>query len=312
MSAELLPTASYPAAVDEYVYLLGRPPVGDLLKFVRLMAVDGRTRSQTDLADEWRRAHEHLREVEANEAGVADDPMIAPLSPRLEDRRQRLLSDPLFRAYDGTPADIFVVDLDGVVVFQRHIDLTHVAKLQMRLPADPTEEELFDFCLPVDRNHPPVRVMQTSANSYAFVSPSNDFRFVQADLLEGMKAAQFGDVGTTTGVLALLVGFGSNLLHAISLEGRLILHNGSHRAYALLERGIRYVPCVVQKVARREELELAATSEVMQRADLYLRARRPPMLRDYFDPALRTIVPVARKHRVVRVSFGIDTFDVPA
>jgi hypothetical protein len=312
MSADLLPFSPSLTAVDEHVYLIGRPPVGDVLQFVRLMAVDGRTRSQTEIAAEWRRAHEYLRELETKEAGIADDPMISTLAPELEERRLRLLHDPLMRAYDGVPADLFVIDLDRVVVFQRHIDLTHVAKLQSRLPEKPSAEELFDFCLPVERDRPPVRVMQTSQNSYTFVCPSNDFRFVRADLLEGARASQFGEIGTTAGVLALELGFGSNLLHAIALEGRLILHNGSHRAYALRERGIRYVPCVVQRVARREELELAATSEVMQRADLYLRAKRPPVLKDYFDPALRTIVPVARKNRLVRVSFGVDTFDVPA
>lgn len=35
------------------------------------------------------------------------------------------------------------------------------------------------------------------------------------------------------------------------------------------------------------------------------------MLRDYFDPILRKVLPVERRARQVRVSFGVEQLDMP-
>ena len=154
--------------------------------------------------------------------------------------------------------------------------------------------------------------MQTGQTSYTFVSPSNDFRFLQTDLLTTEHVAQWPAIGPVTGVLGLVLGYGSNYLTALSADGRLVLGNGSHRAYALREHGITHVPCIVQKVSRRDELELVGSPELMHHADRYLRAPRPALLKDYFDPHLRMIVPVVRKNRMVKVSFSVETVDIPA
>jgi len=92
----------------------------------------------------------------------------------------------------------------------------------------------------------------------------------------------------------------------------LILNNGSHRAYALRELGLKEVPCIVQTVTRRDELELVASGDFQQFPDRYLKAPRPPLLKDYFDPKLRKIVVVQRKNRLVRVQIGVEQSDVPA
>ena len=59
--------------------------------------------------------------------------------------------------------------------------------------------------------------------------------------------------------MGLVVGFSSNYLNVVAAEGRLVLNNGYHRVYALRERGVTHVPCVMQRVTRREELELVGT-----------------------------------------------------
>ncbi len=107
-----------------------------------------------------------------------------------------------------------------------------------------------------------------------------------------------------------MVGFGSNFLNAIQAEGRLVLNNGSHRAYALRDLGIMHAPCIVQHVSRREELEVL-NQQLHAEPDRYLKAARPPMLKDYFDPLLRAVLQVPRRKRQVKVTFGIKVLDVP-
>jgi hypothetical protein len=112
--------------------------------------------------------------------------------------------------------------------------------------------------------------------------------------------------------VGLAVGFGSNFLSIISAYDRLILHNGSHRAYALRELGITHAPCVIQHIYSREELNVVAASAVNERPDVFLKQPRPPLLKDYFDPALRKIIPVVRRLRQVTVKFEVDEAYVPA
>jgi len=118
--------------------------------------------------------------------------------------------------------------------------------------------------------------------------------------------------GRPVAILGLAVGYGSNFLNVIHVENRLVLGNGSHRAYALRDLGVNQIPCLIQRVTRRDELDLVASGDFASSPDRYLKSPRPPMLRDYFDPALRKIVPVYRKNRVVRVQFGIEQTDIPA
>jgi len=114
------------------------------------------------------------------------------------------------------------------------------------------------------------------------------------------------------GVVGLAVCFGSNFLSVISAFDRLILHNGSHRAFTLRDLGHSHAPCIIQHVYSREELNVIASTAVAERPDAFVGLRRPPMLKDYFNPKLRKIVPVIRRLRQVTVKFQVDESYVPA
>jgi hypothetical protein len=306
------PMASQPL-VDNHVFLIGRPPLGEYLGFIRTLTVDGQSANQGQLTEEWRAANDHVRELEKREAKWADQPTIEPLPKELHNLRDLVLADPMYRrSYQVVPTEIGMVDLDRLVVFQKHIDLTYVEGLKKGLGRSPTAEVLFRFCLPFHHPHPSARVMQTAANSFSFISASNDFRFIEAVLLSPQQLQNYAPQGPVVAVLGLVVGYGSNFLNALFVEDRLILNNGSHRAFALRDMGISRVPCIVQRVSRREELELVGSGDVQQNPDRYLKAARPPVLKDYFDPALRKVVPVPRKLRQVRISFGLEQTDIPA
>jgi hypothetical protein len=75
--------------------------------------------------------------------------------------------------------------------------------------------------------------------------------------------------------------------------------------------GITIVPCIVQHVSCRDELELVAASEVKRRPDLYLKDPRPPMLVDYFRPGLHTVLQVQPRLRQITVKVDVDEAFVP-
>ena len=82
-------------------------------------------------------------------------------------------------------------------------------------------------------------------------------------------------------------------------------------AFALRELGVTHAPCIVQLVSSREELDVVASERVRERPDPYLRHPRPALLKDYFNPKLRKVVPVHRRLRQVTVKFEVDEVYVP-
>jgi len=301
------------AASDPHVFLIGRPPIGELLGFIRTMAVDGQTSDLATVTEEWRAANDHVLQLERDEAGIADNPTVTPLATSLNSLADAVKADPVFgRAYRFVPSDVAIIDLNQVVVFQKFINLSYVDQLKNRLGANPSLEAVFHFALPLQPERPQFQRMQNAPNMYSFLSTSTDFRFLDAQMLLPQAVPSFESTGHPVAILGLAIGYGSNFLNVYHVENRLVLGNGSHRAYALRDLGITQIPCLIQRVTRREELELVATGDFAGNPDRYLKSSRPSMLRDYFDPALRKIVPVYRKNQIVRVQFGIEQTNIPA
>ena len=300
-------------AVDETLYLIGRPKLKHFLRFVRHHAV--KSQHEDALIEEWQKAKDHVAQLEEEEAGCADHPTIAKIDPNSEYRPLlvEFLKDPLVRnGFNTVPTEVAMVELDSLVVYQKHIDLTYVRQLRWRLGLSPSNEEVFRVCLPFDHPQPPAKWSRLDDDSYVFVSASNDLRFLGALPLRPEHVQGCPHPGALLGIVGLAVGFGSNFLNAVYAEGRLILHNGSHRAYALRELGLTHVPCVVQHVSSRDELGVVGPSDVQRDPDYFLKSPRPPMLKDYFNPKLRKIMPANRVHRQVRVQFTTSEHFVPA
>lgn len=227
------------------MHALGQPPLGDYLSYVRKTVLDGGASDRAELVNEWRTANDRFYDLEENEAGFADggelrdlDPSLTPLMAEIE-RNVRFA-----RAFDSLPSRFAMVELDRLVVEQPHINLHHVERLKARLSASATQEELFRFCLPLDRSPAGVKVRRTGSKKFLFWSESSDFRFLEAVQLQDHQIVDFQTYGSIGAMIGLVVGFGSNFLCAIESEKRLLLHNGHHRAYALRDLGFTHVPCI--------------------------------------------------------------------
>lgn len=306
-------TIQGPAVVDDHVFLIGRPPLGEYLGFVTVQTVGGDKLDVRAITDEWRAANDHVRELEQLESGWADRPATTELPPQLASLMQKLLADPIFhRSFAIVPTTVSMVELDRLVVFQKDINLAYVREIQAKIGPHPTPEQVFKVCLPFDHPQPPVSSGRIATNAYVFGSPSTDLRFVEATVIAMDQIQGYLPQGPVSGIVALVIGFGSNFLNAIAAENRLVLNNGSHRAFALRELGITHVPCVLQHVSRPEELAVVAGTDLQQNTELYLKSKRPPVLKDYFDVKLRKPVKVLRRYRQVKIAFGVEQLDVPA
>jgi len=312
-AAEPGPTDEPPqVAVDENLYLTGRPTLKDFIRYVRGHAVD--PPDQGTLTEEWQAAQSVVRTLEKEEAGLADNPPIRKMG--LEEYESFLIEffkDPLVNhGFNTVPTEVAFVELDRLVVYQKHIDLAFARQLESKLGPAPSEEQILKTCLPYDHPQPPVKWSRVHGNNYVFMSPSNDLRFLGPMRLQSAHIKDYPPPGNLVGVVGIAVGFGSNFLNAVYAENRLILNNGSHRAYALRRMGITHVPCIIQHVSSRDELDVVACSDICEDPDFYLKHPRPSMLKDYFNPKLHKVMPVHRRLRQVTVRFEVEENYVPA
>jgi hypothetical protein len=298
-------------AVSEEIWLLGQPPLSDYLDYVKRAVVGGAEVPPRELVDAWRRANDHYAELEDSEDGIADEIETRPLPAGLEPLAARLAETPHFRrAFDRMPTSFGMVELDKIIVSQRRVTAQFVADLRARLDPRPDMAGLFRFCQPFERRDPPVEVRRLGAQRFLFTSVSNDLRFHETALLRGDQVGGYVPVGPIGGVVGLVVGYGSNFLTLIRSDDRMVLHNGYHRAVALRMAGYTHAPCVIQTVTRRDELEVAAAQAVVDDPAFYFRARRPPLLKDFFDDKIRTVLRVKRMEKLIEVSFEIKEHNV--
>jgi hypothetical protein len=302
-----------PVAAQDELWLLGQPPLRDYLKFVKHSVVGGEAMSVRTLTDEWRVANDRYYDLERTEAGIADTAKCRKLPRAMKPLAAELALHPHFRrTFDCLPVDIALVELDRLVVYQPHVTLPYVERLQERLDPAMDAQALFRFCLPTDRRNPPVRIQRIDDRRYLFASDSTDFRFHDAVILKPGQLQGHESFGPISALLGVVVGFGSNFLSVIRSDNRMMLHNGYHRAYALRAAGITHAPAIIQTVTRRDELALVASPAVVDEPAFYFAAKRPPLIKDFFDPTIRKVLPVRRMEKLIEVSFEVREHDVPA
>jgi hypothetical protein len=302
--------AALGTSVNEILYLNGWPTLKQFLRFSRT-ALDAD--NEGALVDQWHAARDLACSLEKNESGLPDNPEINPLGPEYEPLLIEFLKDPIQRgSFNTVPTEIALVELDRLIVYQKHIDLTFARQLEADLGPTPAKEHVFRTCLPYDHPQPPVKWSRVNADSYVFVSPSNDLRFLGALPITSRQVAACQQMGDVVAVVGLAIGFGSNFMNAIYAENRLILNNGSHRAYTLRKLGFTHAPCIVQHVQSRDALEVVACHDVRSNVDRYLKHPRPPMLRDYFNPRLIKVFSFPKRVQQITVRFEVSEADVPA
>jgi hypothetical protein len=297
--------------VCEEMWMLGQPPLQDYLDFVRHKVINGAMLSPKKLVDEWRIANDYYYDLEESEAGIADKVECRDLDPALDSLAKKAMDSPQYRnTFDTLPTTFAMVELDRLVVFQPHVARHFVETLKAKLGPKPSPEALFDFCLPLGQPDANVRIQRVGSERYTFQSESSDFRFHEPVLLKPDQITNYESFGSVAGIIGLVVGYGPNFLTVLRSDNRLMLHNGYHRACALRALGITHAPCLVQTVTRLDELYLTAARQVAKNPAFYFKAPRPPLLKDFFDPKIRKVLPTSKLLRMIEIKFEVEEHEV--
>ena len=297
---------------DDEVWLLGQPALQDYLNFVRDTAIGGDRENPARLADEWRAANDYYQELEELESGIADQVECRALDPALEPLAAEVTADPYYReTFDTMPTTIGVVELDRLIAYQKCVTWTFVERVKARIGPQPSPEELFRFCLPLGVHENPVDIRRAGSRRFVFRSHSMDLRYHGTRVFRAEQLHDHNPFGPVAGAVGVVVGFGSNFLNVIRSDGRVLLHDGYHRACALRELGITHAPAIIQTVSRFDELAVIAKRSILNDPDLYFRSARPPLLKDFFDPKIRRVWKTPRIVKVVEVTYEVRDYTLP-
>jgi hypothetical protein len=276
--------------VKEQLFLSGLLPVEE---FIQVTA--DQVAPSAPWPVQWQMVAAYRQALQATEAGIADNPQTGPLPPELEALLPPVLADDVFQqTVANTAFEFRMVEVDKLVVYQKHINVEQVEQFAVGEGGELDPKSMIDLCFPLTRHSAPAMVYPAGSSLYV-VSESSDIRpLAPRPQLLPLDHAQVSallnqppprTVGTGV-VLVLLFGYSLNFLHALSVDGRLVLNNAYHRAYALRRRGRRLVPCLVQTVTREQLPAVVPGSPLAQNPDLFLKAPRPPLFKDFFDGQL--------------------------
>lgn len=296
----------------EEMWLLGQPSLQKYLDYVQDSVVGGEAISPALLADEWRSANDYYAVLEQREAGIAEQIECGAADQALSPLIDALRAQPQYhRTFDTLPTEIAMVELDKLILCQIHVTRNFVDRLAARLQPSPDPATLFHFCFPDGQASAPVTIRKVGSRRFVFQSESTDFRFHEPVLLRPDQVNDYRTFGEVAGIVGLVAGFSSNYLNVIRYGKRILLHNGYHRACALRSRGITHAPCVITTITRKDELDIIGKSNVCEDPDFYFGQRRPPLLKDFFDPRISKLLPVHKLVRMIEMTFEVRDHLIP-
>jgi hypothetical protein len=280
---------------------------------VRQRVPGGRERDEGEIFDEWRNAAAAYRATEGTEADVADAIVCQELPQAMHAPMQALLAQPAFqRVFSAVPVSFAMVELDRLVACQCEVDMQRVEALQAVLGPTPDAERLFRFAMAMERETSRWKLVRQRGKQFEFSTPAHDFRYLGARVINPKQIADFVVKGAPEAVVAIVLGHSTNQLNAVRYGKRIALNNGYHRAVAMRAAGITHAPCVVQVVTHDEELGFAGMEEMASNAALYFKAKRPPVLRDFFDARFSRDYPARVTQRWLRLKVELETIDTMA
>lgn len=300
--------SSITAKRDNALCLLGVTRLADFITFVRERTVGGRERDKGELADLWRQAAKAFEALQITEASIADTPQVKPLSGALQSHVKKLAKLAHFQdSFSTVPVAFGMVELDKLVVFQQHIMGSTVSKMTNTLVQPLSDLALAELCLPLTPSNSDFKVALEEDGRIIFISDTHDARFQGAQLVKPSDVRGLKVNGHSQAVVALSIGFTTNVLNVVRYGSRMVLNNGYHRAFALRQMGVTHAPCLIQVCTHWEDVGMVGSSEMMNNGPVYFSAARPPLLKDYANPDLTQTFPAKRLRKEIRLNYGVDT-----
>ena len=235
-----------PLRFSDWLTLLGFLEEDEALQFIRGQA------TEHTAEEEWR---QKVRRANRAAAAISDravgSPEVLELDARFGDRLRALVNEPTFQEQlVGVKKWRFaMVEAEKLHSVQAQLNLEYLDSLVESAPAPDDLDGAVRYCLPTRQEKRKTTLLTSynpNTNTISIVTENLDFRI--AGKVEGQ------DPKTGTPFFGFGIGFGLPQLSVAICDGRYYIRNGYHRAYALLKRGHRFLPCLLVNIERIEDI----------------------------------------------------------
>ncbi len=221
----------------------------------------------------------------------------------IQDRRKRLEDEPTFREHlvGIREHSIVSVELAKLHAFQPNLNMEYVNRLKRGVPLPGDVAGLLKFCLPLRAEQPKSPALgnfNPNSNTFTLASENIDLRI--------LGSVQGEEPTTGRNFFGFAYGTGLPEISVVEYQGVYMIRNGYHRAYALLEVGHKFIPCILLRTDNYNATGAAGPGffsiDVMM-------SDRSPLLNDfssaaaveYFRRLLRVIVSIHAEVQVIPV-----------
>ena len=226
---------------------MGPRQLESLSTWLAEMSLHGVRHEPARVADAWRAAAAVYRQLESSEAGAADHAPIKPLPRAMQTHVAALAALPAVRAtFDSVPIAFGMVALGSLIVSQYTLTCSKVDALCRNRLTTRQPRAIAALCLPLAPGTAQFALVSQDSREFVFASDAHDMRFLAAQVHAAAAPIAAAMPGHAQALLALGVGFSTNVLDVIRFKNRTVLNNGHHRAHALHRMGITHVPCLIQ------------------------------------------------------------------
>jgi len=256
--------------------LLGFFGESEALDFVKRQGVQ---LSKAEIARIVERSSAARRYVEKLPQRAEALPQVAEVPSSVERYLEALRQEPTFQEYlAGTTAHRFaMIEVAKLVTFQTVLNQEYLDTLEEHVPPASDTEGLVKFCLPSRKERTgdiALINLNPETNTFSIATDNLDFRV--------LGNVQGEDPPSGRKFVGFAFGAGLRAMSVAQYEGRYILKNGYHRAYALRKAGHNWIPVLLLQVPSYDLT--GANRPGFFPVDL-LRGPKPPILDDFFSPA---------------------------
>jgi hypothetical protein len=279
----------------------------ELVAFVRNTCTEDEIKNLNVTYQAWNEAREQFQLIQDEEKGIADNCEIKDIDSHLIDAimNHRMIKN----SYGNEDYELKMVNLDQVVIEQRELILNYTNRLENEISFPPNEKQLLKFCLTPEKRVARPKAKKGDSSTYYFSSPSKEFRFLGGHLKEEVTIDDIektGIGGLPTHAVILFLGYPSFCMSGYKVGGRVIMNNGTHRAYTLASNGVKKVPMLLINRTRSD------FPEKLQglKKDYLLLNPRPIMLKDYLNNSLTRQFKQKETRMIVKVNWNTGKLNI--
>lgn len=220
-------------------------------------------------------------------------PEIKQIDEKYNERFEKLQKEQTFQEHlIGMKSHRFAfVELSKIHCFQTMLNTEFIESLVKKAPEPSDVQETIKFCLPTQEEKAVNEVMSTTNkdNTISFISDNLDFRIL--GLVQGE------DTNTRRKFSGFQYGFGLPLISVVEYKGILLIKNGYHRAFALLRKGHKFLPCLLLQTDNYQGT--GAQSDGFFPIDLIM-SDKSPILDDFTSEAA-IVIPRRRFKKMIMI-----------